>query len=103
MNATLSWILLLYFISVAPFDVLRYLIGPYGTAFCEFHQFMRISIWVGGYLVLGVVISLRYIFIFRYDRKHKNLLHEANEALYVSNLQVFISKQSEKIGFFQTL
>ena len=65
MNATLSWMMIMYFMFVAPFDVVRYLIGPYGETFCEMHQFLRIGLWIGGHLVLGVVISLRYIFIFR--------------------------------------
>ena len=79
MNATLSWILLIYFITVAPFDALRYLFGPYGTTFCEVHQFMRISLWIGGYMTLGVIISLRYIFIFKY------------EPLRVIRLEIYVS------------
>ena len=65
MNSTVSCIIVVYCILVGLPDLFRYIMGPYDVRFCEFIQFVRVSLWTMAFLILGVIISIRYIFIFK--------------------------------------
>ena len=65
MNTSLPWVVLLYFTIVATSDACRYTIGAFSLNYCEAVQFMRVSLWTAGFVISGVIIVLKYIFIFR--------------------------------------
>ena len=64
MFARSAWYLLAYTILVYIPEGARFLHGPYGEIYCDFHVFFRNLLWVGILLTLDCIVVLRYVFVF---------------------------------------
>ena len=59
-----AWYLLAYTILVYIPEGARFIHGPFGEMYCDFHVFLRNILWVATLLTLDCIVIIRYVFIF---------------------------------------